>query len=323
MMVDFKDRVTFAVGTGRCGTQFLQRVLATEPEVAASHERNSFNESFHRYCKWYRLPVDDEGFLHEKEKEIRRDLAQRRFSFEASAYLSLSIKELYERFGAKFILLVRRPDRVVNSTWVKGFYAEPYVQADPQKALGYQPQEHIRHFFSRIAPMGAEFVTWNKMTRIGKIAWFWNAINLAVVEQFAALPSTQWRVVKLEELSYAAYLELAKFMGFESRIAKEDYQRIADDRPNTLPQSYRTTDWSNAEISEFEAQVRPAAERLGYPYQVRHFVSESGPERRGRRFNPGRFLREGLQRIYQKPKQILQRGKVKSDESEDDPDDEA
>lgn len=112
---DIAGRVTFAEGTGRCGTYFLQQVMEREVRVAASHERGVLNQAFRRYCQWYRLLVDPEGFLNKKEREIREDLAENSFSFEASSYLSLSIQELCGRLGAKFILLIRRPDRVVNS----------------------------------------------------------------------------------------------------------------------------------------------------------------------------------------------------------------
>ncbi|NER39632.1 MAG: hypothetical protein F6J93_37805 [Oscillatoria sp. SIO1A7] len=304
---DLAGRIAFAVGTGRCGTQFLQRVLATEPGVAACHERNRINETFHRYCQWYRLPVDKEGFLQEKEKEIRQDLVENNFSFESSSYLSLSIPELYDRFGAKFVMLVRRPDRVVNSLWVKGWYREPYIQADPEKALGYQPQPMDHHFFSRIAPMGAIFEPWNKMSRIGKIAWFWNAINLAIAEQFAKIPETHWRIVKLEDLSYNTYLELTEFMGFESAVPEERYREIASGRPNALPKRYAITDWSDAEISEFEAQVQPGAEHFGYEYRVSNLPLPSPPEAQEPAPQETNLVRGAWQKLGRKSKGILKK----------------
>ena len=271
---DFAGRVAFAIGTGRSGTHFLRRVMEREVRVAASHERGALNEAFRRYCLWYRLPVDPEGFLDKKEREIRDDLAEYSFSFEASSYLSLSIKELYDRLDARFVLLVRRPDRVVNSYWAKGWYQRKYVQSDPHKALGYQqhPQDH--HFFSRIAPLGREFKTWNDMSQVGKIAWYWNAINLAVVEQFASLPETHWRIVKLEELSIQAHLELAEFLGIQSRLTGSEYSQIANQRPGRRPHVYATADWSPREVAEFEAQVRPAAEHFGYEHRVRKLLLE-------------------------------------------------
>ena len=183
---EFTGRVAFAVGTGRCGTHFIWRLLAGEPSVAAWHEhqRNRMNEAFHKYCQWHRLPVDHEGFLYTKEAEIREDLAQYQFWFESSPTLSLSIRELWDRFSAKFILLVRRPDEVVCPLWSKGWYDQPYAKADPEKALGYHKHQKDHHFLTRITPSGSKFETWNKMTRTGKIAWYWNAVNLAVLEQF-------------------------------------------------------------------------------------------------------------------------------------------
>ena len=62
------------------------------------------------------------GLSATKDKEIRADLASRAYPFEASPYLSLSVKELHERFGARFILLIRAADRVVTSFVHKGFY---------------------------------------------------------------------------------------------------------------------------------------------------------------------------------------------------------
>ena len=104
----FTNKVGFTIGTGRCGTLFLYHVMEKEPDVASSHERNPENEAFQRYCKWHRLPVDDEGFLAIKEREVRGDLEQRAYSFEASPYLALSVRELHERFGAKFLFVYAR-----------------------------------------------------------------------------------------------------------------------------------------------------------------------------------------------------------------------
>lgn len=66
--IDIAGRVTFAGGT-----HFLPQVMEREAGVVASHERGAMNEAFRRYCRWYRLPVDPEGFLDKEEREIRED----------------------------------------------------------------------------------------------------------------------------------------------------------------------------------------------------------------------------------------------------------
>jgi hypothetical protein len=264
-----EGRVAFAVGTGRCGTHFVAEMLSAEPGVASWHERDPLCDTFQRYCKWYRLPVDDEGFLRHKETGIRADLAASRLSFEASGYLSLSVRDLYARFGARTVLMVRRPDEVVNSYLGKGWYEAPYVVGDPAKALGFQPGKLPHHFFSRIAPRGEELLRWNGLTRVGKIAWFWNALNLAVLDEMEALPESHRRVQKLEETDYVGYRDLARFLGVETALDEAGFRRIADPRPGKRPRVRSVADWTDREREEFESLVEPAAERLGYPWRVR------------------------------------------------------
>jgi hypothetical protein len=266
----YEGRVGFAIGTGRCGTKFLSNVIASESGILSVHERNPLNEAFHRYCKWYKLPVDDEGFLNTKDLEIRQDLADHKFSFEASAHLSLSVRELYSRFGAKFILLVRSPERVVNSYLRKGWYDKPIIYSNSELALGYQKSKGFHHFLGRIVPTKEKFLQWNVMSRVGKLAWYWNILNAKVLEQFEDLPKTHWRIEKLENLTYDRYLEITKFLGFQSTIKRQTYDKIKINRPNIQYNVPTIASWNIIEIDEFEREVKPLAEILGYEYRVDH-----------------------------------------------------
>ncbi len=300
MRAPLRGQVGFAVGTGRCGTHFLDAVLRREGAVASSHERNPLNETFHRYCQWYRLPVDHEGFLDAKAGEIAHDLEGHELSFEASAYLSLSISELHGRFGARFMLLVRSPERVVSSFFRKGladgepWYAEPFAQADPALALGYQACRSFHHFLARIAPMGEDFERWNRMTRVGKLAWFWNALNARALEQLDKLPDTHRRIVRLEDLDHDRYREVASFLGFEPRLDRRAYDRIAAMRPGSIDVP-AAAGWTSLEVEEFEREVAPMAGRLGYEHRLRRPAADQRPARprRGPRQLANRLL-EGL-----------------------------
>ncbi len=165
----FPGKVGFAIGTGRCGTTFLYRVMSEEPNIAASHERNHLLESFHKYCSWNELPVDEEGFLAEKEREINEDLGWAEFSFESSGHLSFSVPALSGRFQARFVLLVRNPLRVVSSYVHKGYYEQPFRQQKTDLALGFQPGREFHHFLGRVAPRHEEFHRWNEMTQVGLV----------------------------------------------------------------------------------------------------------------------------------------------------------
>ncbi len=265
---EYRNKVGFAVGTGRCGTRFIFEVVALEPQIAACHERNNLNETFHRYCQWYQLPVDHEGFLAEKTKEIKNDLSQNAFSFEASAFLSLSVLPLFERFKGNFILMVRSPEKVVNSYLEKGWYAEEIFYENPNQALGYQDLSRFHHFLGRTVPKGDFYEQWKGFGRVGKLAWFWATLNNEVLRQFDQLPHNHRHIQKLEDLNFQAYQDLCKFLGFSARITETQFKAVADQKPNAFRKKPSVLDWSEKDKMEFEEQVRRTAEHFGYEWRV-------------------------------------------------------
>lgn len=279
--MNYANKVGFTIGTGRCGTLFLYQLMEKEPAVASSHERNPDNEAFHRYCKWHRLAVDDEGFLATKEKEIQADLQSRAYSFEASPYLSLSVKELHERFGAKFVLLIRRPDRVVTSFVHKGFYRRPYVVGNPALATGYQDQspERVHTFFARIAPTGEFFERWNRMSSVGKVAWFWRAWNERTLELLEGLPMDSYRIVRIEDFDHAKYREVASFLGYEPQVTQAEFDALSESKPHAFWRKRNIDQWTAQEIAEFEEQVGGLAQRFGYEYRIANLTDEARAER--------------------------------------------
>ncbi len=279
MTVDSK--VGFAIGTGRCGTLFLYQLMGAEPAVASSHERNPDNETFHRYCKWHDLPVDHEGFLATKGQEIRADLETHAYSFEASPYLSLSVKELHERFNAKFILLLRRPDRVVTSFAHKGFYRRPYLVRNIELATGYQDQspEKVHTFFARIAPRGEFLRTWNDMSQVGRVAWFWRAWNERTLALLDELPPESYRIARIEDFDHAKYLEIARFLGYEAQVTQADFDALSESKPHAFWRKRNIDQWSEAEINEFEAQAGELATRFGYEFRIAQLIDEARAER--------------------------------------------
>src|SRR5688500_4152451 len=226
--------VAFCVGTGRCGTTFITELLGLEPDVTASHERLRLAACYHMFCKWHGIASDAEGFLADRDLVVANDLAARRISFEASALLSHSIAELHERFDARFLLLVRRPDACVASFAVRGWFLEPIAWRDRSKPPTIPDGANPRHFFGRNLPRGdEEYQRWSKLTQLGKLGWFWAARNRAILEQFAALPSARRTWLRLEDFDYTRYLALAAFLGYRPTVDAERFAQLAESRPNT------------------------------------------------------------------------------------------
>ena len=271
--------VALCVGTGRCGTTFITELLGLEPEVAASHERLRLAACYHLFCKWHGIPADAEGFLADRDVVVANDLTARRISFEASALLSHSVAELHERFAARFLLLVRRPDECVSSFAVRGWFLEPIAWRDRSKPPTIPDGANPRHFFGRNLPRGDEaFERWSKLTQLGKLGWFWSARNRAILEQFAALPPAHRRWLRLEDFDHARYIALADFLGYRPTVDAERFAQLAKSKPNTGPNiPLALADWPAQGILEFEAEVAPLAEAFGYEYRIAKLAAGENP----------------------------------------------
>lgn len=263
----YDGKVAYATGTGRCGTQFITKLISMEHDIASSHERDINNESFHRYCKWYGMPVDEMGFIYAKQMELENDLKTARFSFEASAQLSFSIKTLHDAFSSKFIFLIRNPEKVVNSFRYKNIYHSPYITDDASKALGYQKAEYMHRFLGRFAPKGEFLKEWNSMTQIGRIAWYWNITNQKIMEQLETIPKSSWHLVKIEEFDFNEYLKITNFLGFKTKITPNKFEKLRKKRPNSFKKVGNSKNWTATEIQEFESQVAPMAKLFSYSYK--------------------------------------------------------
>jgi hypothetical protein len=271
--------VAFCVGTGRCGTTFIKELLALEPSVAASHERLRLAACYHMFCKWHAVPSDPEGFLADRDLVVRDDLKDHQVSFEASALLSHSIAELYERFDARFVLLVRRPDACVASFAVRGWFLDPIAWRDRSRPPTIPDGANPRHFFGRNLPRGNEaFERWSALTQLGKLGWFWSARNRAILEQFAALPPARRRWLRLEDFDHAHYADLADFLGFRPTIDAERFAALRESRPNTGPNEPLALDaWPDQGIREFEAEVAPLAQAFGYEHRIARLREGASP----------------------------------------------
>jgi hypothetical protein len=113
------------------------------------------------------------------------------------------------------------------------------------------------------------------MSRVGKLAWYWNALNARALDLLETLPGTHWRVVRLEDLNYSKYLEVVAFFGLRSQVPDEKYQAIAKSRPNRYVDVPTIADWGDREIEEFQQQVAPMAEWLGYPWRFKDLPTKS------------------------------------------------
>lgn len=257
----------FAVGTGRSGTHFMNKVMESDETFMSMHTdglADTAMDSFIRYAQWYGLDLDLEPVRHFRHRLIATAADKGRIYFESNAYLSSVASHLHDWFGARVILLIRRPQDVVNSHFIKGWYEEWPHRADPFRPPSYPGGMPANHFFGRILPMGDDYRRWEGLTRIGRISWWWNTLNLHVYRAFEAIPETHRRVVRVESFDYEGYRDLHAFAGGRSLMSEEQFEDIRARRPGK-GRGRRTVDsWTDQEWQEFMQETAEAREVFGY-----------------------------------------------------------
>jgi hypothetical protein len=136
------------------------------------------------------------------------------------------------------------------------------------------------------------------------VAWFWNAVNSAMLSQLDEIPPEAWRIVKLEELDHEAYRDLVAFLGRGATLSRRRFDAVAAARPNALRDVATVADWSAREADEFEGEVEPMAARLGYEHRVERLL----PLETDRQKEPSRGGRLVARRVLSRAMRRLARG---------------
>jgi len=179
---------------------------------------------------------------------------------ESNCYLSLFTQELDRALAPHFVFLLREPAAVVNSLFVKDWYRDP-VFAPPSFDYNVSRPNHA---FGRLMPATPEeFERWNRLTRIGRIAWFYSALNLRVLEDLRALPRQRWSVLRVGGCDHACFAHLQQHIGNQRVISQQDFEAVARRRPGRASQHRSCDDWTAQERSEFETECMPAVNAFG------------------------------------------------------------
>jgi hypothetical protein len=281
------DPPVFAVGTGRCGTHFLAEVFRSDPLYDVRHFDDVFptGDTFHRYCAFHGLPVDVGGLLWARQCLVDEAAREGRIYFESNGMLAFHVRELHERLGARFVLVVRNPLEVVPSLVAQGIYDSPIALDDPSLVTGFQYNvERPNHALSPLVPREPEYSSWTRLTTVGKSAWLWHTINSRTLGLLEELPEDRWRVLRIEEFDYNAYRSLGEITRI-SPIGQETFQALRASRPGRTSgaRSLRPArEWSEREMEEVIGITRRTAEELGYLFDAstKRVAIRSARERR-------------------------------------------
>ena len=252
------NKFALSFGAGRSGQNWFTKIFNNHSNWIGTCERFVEYEAFFRYITYYSLPINKEGIFELFELASKRDMAKHQNTFIASPYLSFGIQELTNRLNPDYLFFhIRDPIKSVESFYKKNWYLETGNFGVDSPVIDTSLTLH--RTLSRIVPKNDYFKEWLKLTRIGKITWFWATINKNIFNEFDKIKNKDKFFVKLEDVdqNYEIYEKLVNKFNFENKMTKNKFYNVINNAPNReLEKKYEYINWSNKEKKEFDYIIK-------------------------------------------------------------------
>ncbi len=247
-------KLVLGVTSGRSGMKWVYEIFRHHDNADGGGERNKILESFYRYVKFNKLPIDMSGVITSTKREILLDWIKSDISITVSPYFAHDFLNLIKKLEVdKVIWGINDPKFTITSFYNKGFYLENLSTDNHNHVFGFQTEFGSRcsHFFGRLIPSGDFYNEWKQLTRIGKISWFVNMLHVEIFHQVKKLSKKDVWVFKLEDAdqNYEYYEKLANFFKLKPKLSKDKFLSLkylaAKDSENTPKK------WTKKETNEY------------------------------------------------------------------------
>jgi len=251
----YNKRLILIVTVGRSGSRWLAEIFNFHDRITGSCERDNYAEQFFKYVKWNELPIDLTGVYHKLAHSILNDWKNADLCVLATPPLSMDFLEVCQVLEVdEVIWAVTDAFFTITSLYNKGMYENSICIQDPHLALGYQSSynDKLPRLFARSIPRGDFYYTWEKLTRIGKISWYYNMFNMRIHEQMKAIGSDRKWIFKLEEAdqNFDYYLKLVERFNLAPILTKRSFLSIKGRFVNSKENERK--EWNPQELEEFE-----------------------------------------------------------------------
>jgi hypothetical protein len=252
--------VFFVLGTGRCGTVTLFRLLGSVPDCECLHEGRNWGKGIalapltvefpHACAQQGSVPALRELFGNERIDHIRDCLARGEHFGESNHYAYPFIEFLQEEYPeAKFIHLIRNGYETVIS-WEarkRGIYPKDgtpgnqWAVAKPEPSAGDPWHE-----------------AWQSFKRRQKIIWYWAHANDFIDKKLRALDPSRRMLVRLEDLDEDKMNEIVDFLGLPRSWDRELLG------PHNESRKSLRRGWTSRHLRHFREIAGEVADRFGY-----------------------------------------------------------
>jgi len=252
------NQLALSFGAGRCGQNWFSKIFNSHPNWVATNERFAQYEAFYRYICYYNLPIYKDGFMKLIELASKRDMAKFQNSFISSPYWSVGVNEVTNELKPDCIFFnIRNPIKTIESLHMRGWY----YYNDENSAInspGIDITGNLYRSFSRIIPNDEYLDEWKRLSRIGKITWFWCTINKLIYSDFKNINNIKKYNIRLEDVNqnYEFYEKISEIFDLRTKMKKNKFLNIINKAPNkATSKKYIYKNWSQKEKNEFETII--------------------------------------------------------------------
>ena len=244
-------------GAGRSGQNWFSKIFNSHQNWIGTCERFSDYEAFYRYITFYNLPINKQNFFKLLELSSNRDMAKYQNTFISSPYFSFGVEELYKKLKPNYLIFnIRNPVDSIQSFYQKGWYlnSNDFINFSPSIDI----TNNLYRSFSRIIPKDNYLNEWLKLTRIGKLTWFWTTTNKTIYDSFNKIQNVEKLFVKLEDVdqNYEMYEKLSERFNFKKKLKKKSFENVLTKSSNfEFDYAYNYKDWSKIEKKEFASII--------------------------------------------------------------------
>lgn len=240
-------------GAGRSGQNWFAKIFNSHKNWIGSCERFADYEAFYRYISFYNLPIEKQNFIKLIELSSKKDMAEYQNTFISSPYFSFGVEELQKKLKPDYLIFnIRNSIDSIQSFYQKGWYlnSDDFSINSPSIDI----TNSLYRSFSRIIPKDDYLNEWSKLTRIGKLTWFWTENNKAIYTAFNKIKDVEKIFVKLENINqnYDFYEKLSQKFNFIEKMTKKKFMNVLYKTSNLdLEYTYKYRDWTIIEKREF------------------------------------------------------------------------
>jgi acetyltransferase-like isoleucine patch superfamily enzyme len=244
------EKLFFVVGTGRCGSKSIAKVITQHPNITCWHEPN-FQlvrlSSAYAHQKMTREAVENTlRFIYTKTSVFPAG-----FYGESDKKLSNLIEILDEIFpNARFLWLIRNAPDTVNSMYSRGWYSDRERRLI-QSGCDEDRSEPWRKFYAENRPNAAQIglmseVEWERLTPFERNCWYWSYWNSVIEKQLLNIDQKRWMMVRLEETGNRMK-EINKLIG----VADFEYTILQSNKALKTHRLISTKDWGPTEAEAY------------------------------------------------------------------------